>query len=390
MMGKIEIYNRIFKEQAVLLSYERGSAKQVAIEFEISCPLLYRWRKEYQKFGSSGFCGRGNGKLRLSIEEQKIRELKKKVKQSELRFEILKNGSKYLLQGKSMTFNFIKINEKVYTIEKMCKVLGVGTLTYYKWKNQFISETQHRITLLKKEITSIFFESKQRYGRSKILRELQNRGYKTSSSAVTRYMNQLGLRCKRNKKKKITTNSNHNNFVADNVLNRKFTVNEPSRVWVSDITYIRIKDGFLYLTIILDLFDRKIIGWKLSNSLTTEQTTIPAWKMAINNREIINELIFHSDRGLQYANRNFTKILDSNKLVTRSMSRKGNFWDNSIAESFFSRLKTEMVYRNKLLGKEQMEIEIFEFIENWYNKERIHSALNFKTIEEFGKMKNIT
>lgn len=144
----------------------------------------------------------------------------------------------------------------------------------------------------------------------------------------------------------------------------------------------------MYLTIILDLFDRKIIGWSLSNGLSTKQTTLSAWKMALKNRKITNKLIFHSDRGIQYANKNFTNMLDSFKTVTRSMSRKGDCWDNAVAESFFKSLKTELIYGNKLITKEQMELEIFEYIEIWYNKKRRHSALNYKTIEEFNKLTN--
>lgn len=201
-------------------------------------------------------------------------------------------------------------------------------------------------------------------------------------------MKQLGLYSKLSKKFKVTTNSKHNHFVVPNILKREFTVKEPSKAWVSDITYIQTKDGFLYLTIILDLFDRKIIGWSLSNGLSTKQTTLTAWKMALKNRKITNELIFHSDRGIQYANKSFTNMLDSFKTVTRSMSRKGDCWDNAVAESFFKSLKTELIYGNKLITKEQMELEIFEYIEIWYNKKRRHSALNYKTIEEFNKLTN--
>lgn len=201
-------------------------------------------------------------------------------------------------------------------------------------------------------------------------------------------MKQLGLYSKLSKKIKVTTNSKHNHFVLPNILKREFTATEPAKEWVSDITYIQTKDGFLYLTIILDLFDRKIVGWSLSNGLSTKQTTMMAWKMAVKNRTIANELIFHSDRGIQYANKKLADILDSYKSITRNMSRKGDCWDNAIAESFFKSLKTELVYGSKLISREQMELEIFEYIEIWYNKKRRHSALNYKTIEEFNKLTN--
>lgn len=151
---------------------------------------------------------------------------------------------------------------------------------------------------------------------------------------------------------------------------------------MSDITYIQTKEGFLYLTTIIDLYDRKIIGWSLSNGMSTEETSLAAWKMALKNRIVQKGLIFHSDRGVQYANKKFSNTIESYN-IRRSMSRKGNCWDNAVAESFFKSLKTELIYGNKLISKERMEMEIFEYIEIWYNKKRRHSTLNYKTIEEF-------
>lgn len=368
MTKKLKTYDPIFKERAVLLSYKRDSIVQVEKELEISSSLLYKWRQQYIKFGS--FCGKGNGYLRSNPEQQKINELERKAKQSELQYEILKKGSKYFLEGRLVIFNFIKDNEKLYSTKKMCRILGVGEVSYHRWKNQFISETQLRIILLKKEVLSLFIEGKQRYGSSRIAIELQNRGYRTTRTTVLRYMNQLGLHRKTTKKFKVTTDSNHNYYIAPNLLNRKFNVKQPSTAWVSDITYLKTAKGFLYLTVILDLFDRKVIGWSLSNGMSTKLTIVPAWEMAVNNRPITNELIFHSDRGVQYANKTFTKLLDSYEVIKRSMSRKGNCLDNAVAESFFSTLKRELTHKNTLLNQKQMKAEIFEFIENWYNKKK--------------------
>jgi transposase InsO family protein len=129
----------------------------------------------------------------------------------------------------------------------------------------------------------------------------------------------------------------------ENFLNREFTVRKPSKAWVSDITYIHTKEGFLYLTTIIDLYERKCIGWSISNGMSAEQTTLAAWQMAIKNRDIAKGLVFHSDRGVQYACEKFANTLDSYKLITRSMSRKGNCWDNAVAESFFKTLKSEQI-----------------------------------------------
>ncbi len=269
----------------------------------------------------------------------------------------------------------------------MCQVLQVSQSGYYRYKNKFVSKRIQKMKLLKEKITAVYFESKQRYGSPRITKELNALGFKTSRITIAKYMNQLGLRSKLSKKFKVTTDSKHNYLMVENVLNRQFSVSEPSKVWVSDITYIYTKEGFMYLTTIIDLFDRKIIGWSLSNGMSTDQTSLSAWKMAIKNRSVTTGLIFHSDRGIQYANHKFANMLGSYK-VTRSMSRKGNCWDNAVAESFFKSLKTELIYGNKLISKEQMKLEIFEYIEIWYNRKRRHSALNYMTINEFNNQTN--
>jgi putative transposase len=287
-----------------------------------------------------------------------------------------------------MKYTFIKNHEFLFPIEKMCKVLQVSTSGYYKWKSKPISNRILTKNEIKQKITSIYFASKQRYGSPRITIELNALGYKISRITVAKYMKELGLRSKLSKKFKVITDSKHNYLVVENILDRGFAVDQPSKVWVSDITYIQTKEGFLYLTTIIDLYDRKIIGWSLSNGMNTEETTLAAWKMAIRNRNVQKELIFHSDRGVQYANKKFANIIESYGVI-RSMGRKGNCWDNAVAESFFKSLKTELIYGNKLITKDQMELEIFEYIEIWYNKKRRHGALNYKTIEEFNNQNNI-
>ena len=287
-----------------------------------------------------------------------------------------------------MKYTFIKNHEYLFPIEKMCKVLEIGFSGYYKWKNKSISNRTVRKNEIKQQITNIYFASKQRYGSHRITIELNELGYKISRITVAKYMRELDLRSKLSTKFKVTTDSKHNYLVVENVLNRNFMVTIPSRVWVSDITYIQTKEGFLYLTTIIDLYDRKMIGWSLSNGMNTEETTLAAWKMAIRNRNVQKGLIFHSDRGVQYANKKFTNTIESYGVI-RSMSRKGNCLDNAVAESFFKSLKTELIYRNKLITKQQMELEIFEYIEIWHNKKRRHGALNYKIKEEFNNQNNI-
>lgn len=270
----------------------------------------------------------------------------------------------------------------------MCKVLEIGIRGYYTWKVRLVCEKKQKVIAIKKLISSIYFSSKQRYGSPRIAAELTSMGNKISRITVAKYMREMGLLSKLRRKFKITTDSKHKYNIMPNILNREFTVTAPSKVWVSDITYISTKEGFLYLTTVLDLYDRKIIGWSLSNGMSTDETVLPAWKMAVKNRTIEKGLIFHSDRGIQYANKKIANVIGSYKTVRRSMSRKGNCWDNAVAESFFKTLKTEQVYGNKLISKEQMRLDLFEYIEIWYNRKRRHSALKYKTIEEFWKQEN--
>ena len=189
---------------------------------------------------------------------------------------------------------------------------------------------------------------------------------------------------KRKRKFKATTDSNHNYPIAPNLLNQCFKVDRPNQVWVSDITYIQTRQGWHYLTVIIDLFNRKVIGWALSDNLTTEDTIVKAWEMATKNTVLEQPLIFHSDRGVQYASHRFTCILKSYKgLIRQSMSRKGNCWDNAVAESFFKSLKVEWVYWNSYNLRSEAELSIFQWIEAWYNTRRRHSYLGNRTIKEF-------
>ena len=388
-MKKRRIYDRTFKENAVKLTYERGKGqtKVIAVELGITAKILSRWRQEYKKFGTGSFCG--TGYLKLTPEQTIITNLEKKIKDSKITLEILKKGTESVSQGYVKTKDFIENNKSKFSIIKICNVLQVSRTTYYNRKNQELTDTETRIILYKEEITSIFYEFKKKYDGVKITKELQRRGFKIQYPSVKFYMKMLGLRSKVKRKFKVTTDSYHNHYVSPNVLNRIFTVGEPASAWVSDITYIQTIIGFMYLTIIMDLFDRKIIGWSLSYGMSTRQTTLRAWKMAIKNRKITKELIFHSDRGVQYANKIFTDKLDSYKLVKRSMSGRGNSTDNAVCESFFYYFKTELLVGNDLVSRKQMKIQVYEYIENWYNKKRRHSFLGFKTIEEFDKINNI-
>lgn len=261
----------------------------------------------------------------------------------------------------------------------MCKVLKVSRSCYYRWytakPGKRYLENQQFTQLIKQE----FEASKKRYGSHRIAKSLQSKGYTISPNRVTKLMRLNGWRSIVKKQFKVTTDSNHKEPICKNILNRNFNPKRLNEVWVSDITYIKTNTGWLYLTTVIDLYDRQVLGWSLSTTMATNKTITPAWRMAISKRSIEASLIFHSDRGVQYASKAFRNQLKTNLHITQSMSRKGNCWDNAVAESFFKTLKTEMVYHNKFKNQQEAKTAIFEYIEIWYNRKRLHSALNYKT-----------
>jgi transposase InsO family protein len=268
----------------------------------------------------------------------------------------------------------------------MCKVFKVSSSGYYYWLKQPVSLRKSKQDELLVEINKIYQKSKCRYGSPRITIELKMNGIKTSRPRVARLMRKAHIRSIVRKKYRVqTTDSNHGYALAENLLNRDFSADKLAEKWVSDITYIPTGEGWLYLTSIMDLADRKIIGWALSDTMKAEQTTVAAWKMALTNRPVSNSLIFHSDRGIQYACGEFRKQL-LNWPVLQSMSRKGNCWDNAVAESFFKTMKTEMVYHKEFNTGEQAKLAVFEYIEIWYNRERRHSTLGYLTPCDYEKM----
>ena len=199
-------------------------------------------------------------------------------------------------------------------------------------------------------------------------------------------MRGLGLRSVLSKKFRVcTTDSKHNLPIAKNILDRNFTSSVLGEKWVSDITYIKVANQWNYLTTVLDLADRKILSWVLSEDMTTENTVRKAYLKARKKRNISEKHIFHSDRGVQYASNSMTSILFNSRNTRQSMSRKGNCWDNAVIENFFKILKSETNYK-KYESRDEAKKEIFEFIEIWYNRKRIHSALGYLTPLQFGQI----
>lgn len=273
-----------------------------------------------------------------------------------------------------------------HSVEKMCQELGVSRSGYYDWLRR-ISEPSKRDqedAVLSQEIEKIFEENEQRYGVPRIHKALLDKNIRCGKNRVARIMQAGNLRARRRKCFRITTNSKHDLPIAPNLLNRDFTVSVPNKCWVTDITYIQTLRGWLYLVVILDLFSRKVVGWATAKRLT-HRFVVEATQNAIQNRRPSKGLILHSDRGVQYASKNYRDLLRKNKILC-SMSRKGNCWDNAPAESFFSTLKQELMRKKAFRNQDEARLAIFKYIEVYYNKKRMHSTINYMAPETYEKM----
>ena len=264
----------------------------------------------------------------------------------------------------------------------MCEVLKVSRSGYYRWFSCAPSQRSQQNKVLTEQIREVFLESNQTYGSPRITQELRKQGIEVSRPRVARLMKKAALTAKHKRSHRTTTDSKHHFAVAPNLLQRNFSADRLAQAWVSDITHIQTRKGWLYLTVIIDLADRKVIGWAMGQSLKAQDTVIPAFLMACGNRMPTLPLIFHSDRGVQYACTAFRNVLKNYPQIRQSMSRKADCWDNAVAESFFKTLKVERVYRQKYETPQQAKNDIFEYIEAWYNNRRRHSAIDFKTPAE--------
>jgi len=280
-----------------------------------------------------------------------------------------------------MKYWFIDQHCSLYGVQKMCRVLGASRSGYYGWKRQPQSKRQKENEKILMEIRESHKNSNRAYGSPRITEDLQANGTKCGENRVARLMKNNGIVGKAKKKFKATTNSRHNLPVAENVLNQNFTAEKPNTVWVSDITYVPTLEGWLYLVVILDLFSRQVVGWAMSDRMTSG-FVVKALYQAIGRRHPPSGCIFHSDRGVQYASTDFRDTLKAFAFI-QSMSRKGNCYDNAVAESFFHTLKTEHVYEYRYETRAEARQSIFDYIEMFYNRRRRHSALGYRSPVSF-------
>jgi transposase InsO family protein len=263
----------------------------------------------------------------------------------------------------------------------MCTVLSVSASAYYEWEQEQQSAHERRDEELLALIRQLFAEFRGRYGMPRIHAELVKRGHRVSRKRVARLMREGGLRAKSARKYKATTDSKHNLPVAPNLLAREFGAERPDAVWVSDITYLWTREGWMYLAVIIDLFSRKVVGWSLRERMTAD-LVCEALDAAVRLRRPRRGLVFHSDRGSQYASAAFRRRLWRYGM-RQSMSRKGNCWDNAVAESFFATLKKELVRDVPFDSRAHARSEVFEYVEVFYNRHRAHSLLGYASPTSF-------
>jgi len=259
-----------------------------------------------------------------------------------------------------------------FKVSVMCRALAVSRSGYYDWLKRPPSQHAQDDQVLSQRIGDHFEANREVYGTRRLKDCLADEGERVSRRRIGRLMNEQDLKVKTRRKFKPTTDSSHGQAVAPNVLDRDFDVDEPDTAYVGDITYIWTTEGWLYLAVVIDLFSRAVVGWSMSRWLKAE-LVIKALQMAIDHRQPPAGLIMHTDRGSQYVADRYLALLHHHGIVP-SMSRKGNCWDNAVAESFFHTLKTECVYLEKFETRDQAQDTIFDYIEVFYNRQRRHSA----------------
>ncbi len=287
-----------------------------------------------------------------------------------------------------MKYALIARHRGEYPVTLMCRVLSVSRAGYYGWLARPLSEQARRRDGMREAVRHHYFRFKRRYGAPRLTRELNAEGLPCSENFVAKLMHSLQLRALNGKGFRYVPKVESQTQVQENVLAREFATGGPNRKWVTDITYIRLATGWAYLAIVLDLYSRRVVGWALASHMR-ESLVLEALTMALSRRRVSARLLLHSDRGVQYRGHEYhQRLRDLN--IQPSMSRKGNCWDNAVMESFFSRLKVELIYPENYRTLEALRSGLFEYIEIFYNRQRRHSALGYISPEQFERSSNPT
>jgi putative transposase len=275
-----------------------------------------------------------------------------------------------------MRFVFIEAQKAHYPVRVLCRVMQVSHSWFYAWRKRPECARRVEDRKLLTLVQASHRTSKRRYGSPRVHQDILEDGVHVGLHRIARLMREDGLYGRRRRRFRVTTQSKHRHPVAANVLQRQFSPSQPNTAWASDLTYLWTNEGWLYLCVILDLYSRRVVGWSTGSRINAE-LVIRAMKNAVAARSVVpGKLLYHSDRGVQYASADFRKLLTAWR-VTPSMSRKGNCWDNAVVESFFATLKVECIREETLVTRAQAHRVVFEYIEGFYNTRRRHSFLNY-------------
>jgi transposase InsO family protein len=280
-----------------------------------------------------------------------------------------------------LIFDFIDAHHKEWPVTVMCDILQVSTAGYYAWRDRPVSAGQERRDRLSAEIRVIHDTVKGRYGSPRVHAELAARAAPCCVNTVAKLMRTQGIAAKTARKFRHTTDSNHDLPVAGNLLERAFDPATANTAWVSDFTFIPTREGWLYLAAVEDLFSRRVVGWAMSDRMTS-RLVVDALAMAVGFRLPKEGMLAHSDRSSQYASEHYRRLLAKHEIEC-SMSRRANCWDNAPMESFFASLKKELVHHEDYQTREEAKASIFEYIEVFYNRQRRHSSLGYKSPAEY-------
>ncbi len=280
-----------------------------------------------------------------------------------------------------MKYRFIEEHRPLWPLRRLCRILRASKSGYFAWRDGRESPRRSADRALTTQIAAIHQQRREVYGSPRIHRALRQQGTRVSRKRVERLMRSAGIRVTPPRRFTVTTDSNHDHPIAANLLQQDFHATAPNQKWVTDITYIPTGAGWLYLAAIIDLFSRRVVGWAMSATMETSLVR-SALDMALGNRSPGNDLIHHSDRGSQYASAAYRQALHQQG-ITASMSRRGNCYDNAVIESFWHSLKVELVHRRSFATRIEAEQAIFEYIEVFYNRVRLHSSIGYLSPAEF-------
>ncbi|WP_156895572.1 IS3 family transposase [Massilia putida] len=374
-------FSREFKLEAVKLVEERGvSVRQAAQDLDVHENVLRKWVRELREQPEEAFPGNG----KMTAQDAEIARLRKEVTKLKMERDLLKKGRSLFREGVDLKFGFIAKHRGVWPVNLMCEALGVSRGGFYAWLTRPLSRRSKQDEKLGVQVRQSFLRSDRTYGARRVWRDVLEQGLPCGLHRIERLMRDQALRA-RPRRRGLPKDRGARSAVAENLLDRQFQAEAPNQKWVADFTYIWTAEGWLYVAAVLDLYSRRIVGWSMQDSMTS-QLVVDALMMGVWRRGKPSALLHHSDQGSQYTSEHFQQLLNEQG-ITCSMSRAGEVWDNSAMESFFSSLKTERTARKVYRTRTQARSDVFDYIERFYNPTRRHSTLGYVSPVQFEEAK---